>query len=126
MPSVEEWCAVQGIESVGDLAFFFTSYDEAREEAGEAVAQAWLSAQTEASGSAKGLLLDLYARQSPKAMPHAQRLGRPVPRPSSAPPCGRADTLHISCPLPGVAGRTRGGDAPQAGPSCGCSVGTGQ
>ena len=96
MPSVEEWCAVQGIESVGDLAFFFTSYDEAREEAGEAVAQAWLSAQTEASGSAKGLLLDLYDRQSPKAMPHAQRLGRPVPRPSSAPP------PSLSPVLPGV------------------------
>eukprot|EP00435_Cladocopium_sp_Y103_P016543 s1341_g4.t1 len=91
-----EWCAVQGIESVGDLAFFFTSYDEARAEAEEAVAQAWLSAQTEASGSAKGLLLDLYARQSPKAMPHAQRLGQPVPRPSSAPPPA------LSPVLPGV------------------------
>eukprot|EP00435_Cladocopium_sp_Y103_P035187 s125_g9.t1 len=33
----QEWCAAQGIESVGDLAFFFTSYDEARAEAGEAV-----------------------------------------------------------------------------------------
>ena len=65
MSSVEEWCAVQGFELVGDLAalaYFFATYEEARQEAGEAVAQAWLSAQTEAAGSCKGLLLDLYAR----------------------------------------------------------------
>eukprot|EP00435_Cladocopium_sp_Y103_P067520 s572_g30.t1 len=85
MASVEEWCAAQGIEPAGDLAYFFSSYDEARAEAGEAVAQAWLSAQTEASGSCKSLLLDLYARQSPKAMPHALRLGQPSPRSSCAP-----------------------------------------
>lgn len=56
---------MQGFESVGDLAalaYFFATYEEARQEAGEAVAQAWLSAQTEAAGSCKGLLLDLYAR----------------------------------------------------------------
>ena len=75
MSSVEEWCAVQGIEAVGDLAYFFTTYEEARQEVGEAFSQAWLSAQTEASGSCKGLLLDLYACQSAKAMPHATRLG---------------------------------------------------
>ena len=66
MSSVEEWCAVQGFESVSDLAYFFATYEEARQEAGEAVAQAWLSAQTEAFGSCKGLLLDLYARWSAK------------------------------------------------------------
>lgn len=47
---------VQGFESVGDLAalaYVFATYEEARQEAGEAVAQAWLSAQTEAAGSVK-------------------------------------------------------------------------
>ena len=37
---VESWCKDQGIESGSDLAFIFTSYDEALREAGRAVADA--------------------------------------------------------------------------------------
>lgn len=69
MSSVESWCREQGITCPGGLAFFFSSYEEAAAEGGEQVAQAWLSAQTEVSGSHAGLLLDLYSKQDPKVMP---------------------------------------------------------
>ena len=35
------WCARVGIESASDLAFWFTSYDQALHEAGRAVADGW-------------------------------------------------------------------------------------
>ena len=42
---VDAWCKEQGIESTSDLAFIFTSYEEALREAGRAVADAWSAAR---------------------------------------------------------------------------------
>ena len=41
------WCSRVGIESASDLAFWFTSYDQALQEAGRAVADGWDLARRE-------------------------------------------------------------------------------
>eukprot|EP00438_Fugacium_kawagutii_P015958 Skav227095 [mRNA] locus=scaffold199:2660:6188:+ [translate_table: standard] len=91
MSDVERWCQSQGIETPGDLAFFFVSYEEAVRQAGEQVAQAWVTANTEVQRGCPGLLTDLYARQSPSVMPvmppPAKASGKAQPKtPPKAPP----------------------------------------
>ena len=53
------WCEEQGIETTGDLAFWFTSFDEALQQAGRAVASAWLDARAVTARGISALVRDL-------------------------------------------------------------------
>ena len=89
---VDEWCAVQGVESPTDLAFMFACFEEALAEAGRAVANAWQLAR---DGSRAGLALGarrllaeeraLHAAPKAKAKPSISprlQLKRPAKAPS--------------------------------------------
>ena len=91
---VDTWCAVQGVETPTDLAFMFTSFEEALAEAGRAVANAWQLAR---DGSRAGLALGarrllaeekaLHAAPKAKAKPSVSprlQLKRPAKAPSKA------------------------------------------
>lgn len=69
------WCARMGIESASDLAFWFTSYDQALHEAGRAVADGWDLARREREPGMAALVRNLFARE-------IVRQSRP-PQPSS-------------------------------------------
>ena len=69
------WCARVGIESASDLAFWFTSYDQALHEAGRAVADGWALARREREPGMAALVRNLFARE-------IVRQSRP-PQPSS-------------------------------------------
>ena len=71
------WCARMGIQSASDLAFWFTSYEEALREAGRAVADGWDLARRESEPGMAALVRHLFARET-------VRQSRP-PQPSSAP-----------------------------------------
>ena len=64
-----------GIESASDLAFWFTSYDQALHEAGRAVADGWDLARREREPGMAALARNLFARE-------IVRQSRP-PQPSS-------------------------------------------
>ena len=69
------WCSRVGIESASDLAFWFTSYDQALQEAGRAVADGWDLARRESEPGMAALVRNLFARET-------VRQSRP-PQPSS-------------------------------------------
>ena len=71
------WCAQVGIESASDLAFWFTSYDQALREAGRAVADGWDLARRESEPGMAALVRNIFARET-------VRQSRP-PQPSSIP-----------------------------------------
>ena len=101
MSNIDAWCLSQGIVSQSDLAYFFESYEEALAEAGEAVAQAWLSARTEAQRGHAGLLLDLYARQPPEATPEVLKAApKAMPKPSRAPAVAARPALPQEAGMP--------------------------
>lgn len=76
---VGRWCAEQEIESTADLAFFFTSAEQALEEAGRAVARAWHVARGSAEQGVAGLVKNLFLKEG-----GAAKAGVP-PRPSTSP-----------------------------------------
>ena len=101
MSNIDAWCLSQGIVSQSDLAYFFESYEEALAEAGEAVAQAWLSARTETQRGHAGLLLDLYARQRPEATPEVPKAApKAMPKPSRAPAVAARPALPREAGMP--------------------------
>ena len=65
------------IQSASDLAFWFTSYEEALREAGRAVADGWDLARRESEPGMAALVRNIFARET-------VRQSRP-PQPSSAP-----------------------------------------
>ena len=58
------WCARMGIQSSSDLAFWFTSYEEALREAGRAVADGWDPARRESEPGMAALVRHLFARET--------------------------------------------------------------
>ena len=101
MSNIDAWCLSQGIVSQSDLAYFFESYEEALAEAGEAVAQAWLSARAETQRGHAGLLLDLYARQRPEATPEVPKAApKAMPKPSRAPAVAARPALPREAGMP--------------------------
>ena len=74
---LNSWCARMGIQSASDLAFWFTSYEEALREAGRAVADGWDLARREGEPGMAAPVRHLFARET-------VRQSRP-PQPSSAP-----------------------------------------
>ena len=75
---VEKWCAEQGVEKPADLAFFFLSYEEALNDAGRAVADAWKAVRATSTIGLASLARGLF-----KAEEEGQRAARPA-RPSSS------------------------------------------
>ena len=71
------WCAKVGVQSASDLAFWFTSYEEALREAGRAVADGWDLARRESEPGMAALVRNIFARET-------VRQSRP-PQPSSIP-----------------------------------------
>ena len=108
MSNIDAWCLSQGIASQADLAYFFESYEEALAEAGDSVAQAWLSARAETQRGHAGLLLDLYARQPPEATPEVPKAAPPKP--------SRAPAVAARPALPREAGVPRKRGLPAAAP----------
>eukprot|EP00438_Fugacium_kawagutii_P020457 Skav206762 [mRNA] locus=scaffold167:384381:393045:- [translate_table: standard] len=76
---VERWCSSNGVESTTDLAFMFTSYNEAFEEAGRAVARAWQAARDSSIPGVSGLVRAIFMAESSGAPPVA------APRPTLSP-----------------------------------------
>ena len=75
---VEKWCAEQGVEKPADLAFFFLSYEEALNDAGRAVADAWKAVRATSTIGLASLARGLF-----KAEEEGRRAARPA-RPSSS------------------------------------------
>eukprot|EP00438_Fugacium_kawagutii_P013540 Skav227875 [mRNA] locus=scaffold2896:232372:234030:+ [translate_table: standard] len=61
---VERWCIDNGVESTADLAFMFTSYNEAMGEAGRAVARAWQAARDSSIPGVSGLVRAIFMAES--------------------------------------------------------------
>ena len=66
------WCADAGVENSSDLAFYFTSFDEALEQAGRVVAAAWLDARSDTNRGLSALVRNLFKAET---VPQ----GRPTP-----------------------------------------------
>ena len=58
------WCSRVGIESASDLAFWLTSYDQALQEAGRAVADGWDLARRESEQGMAALVRNLFERET--------------------------------------------------------------
>ena len=71
------WCQSTGVENASDLAFYFTSFDQALEQAGRVVASAWLDARADTSRGLPVLVRSLF---------HGEAVPQGRPTPSSAPP----------------------------------------
>ena len=61
-----------GIESRGEFAFYFASWQEAEAEAGRAVADAWEAAHAECQRGLAPMVRDLYRQQRPAVCPSAR------------------------------------------------------
>ena len=61
------WCQSTGVENASDLAFYFTSFDQALEQAGRVVASAWLDARADTSRGLPVLVRSLFHGE---AVPH--------------------------------------------------------
>ena len=97
---VETWCRKEGIKTSAELAFYFTSFDEALSEAGRAVARSWQVARQSSEQGVAGLVRGLFAAEkqsqemvvkpkpstSPRLKPVA---GRPKPSLAMAPVAGK-------------------------------------
>ena len=91
---VQDWCNKNGIESTSDLAFWFTSFDEALQEAGRAVAKAWDVARKSSEPGIAGLVRRLF---------EAERAGQVVPAPPPTQPLRIKPTQAkraLSAPVP--------------------------
>ena len=95
---VNRWCAEQGIITTADLGFFFLSYEEALEDAGRAVADAWRAARADSSLGLAVMVRQLFA---------AEEAGRraPVPTPFASPRVQlkprQAKPAAVRAPVPG-------------------------
>ena len=85
---VETWCRKEGIKTSAELAFYFTSFDEALSEAGRAVARSWQVARQSSEQGVAGLVRGLFTaeKQSQEVVPVA---GRPKPSLAMAPVAGK-------------------------------------
>ena len=85
---VVRWMQQVGAESLGDLAFYFSSFHEALDNAGRAVADAWLSARQNVQVGLAGQVRALYraearaASQAAASGPSAPSAGAPVQEPA--------------------------------------------
>ena len=61
---VETWCRKEGIKTSAELAFYFTSFEEALGEAGRAVARSWQVARQSSEKGVAGLVRGLYAAEA--------------------------------------------------------------
>ena len=82
------WCQSTGVENASDLAFYFTSFDQALEQAGRVVASAWLDARADTSRGLPVLVRSLF---------HGEAVPQGRPTPSSATP-SRASTAAAAAP----------------------------
>lgn len=98
---VEDWCTKNGIQSTSDLAFWFTSFDEAMNEAGRAVATAWEVARKSTGVGLQVLVRQLFAAESAGQV--APDPAPPVRRPPVPPPVVIRPTKAKSfrAPVPG-------------------------
>ena len=86
---VETWCRKEGIKTSADLAFYFTSFDEALSEAGRAVARSWQVARQSSEQGVAGLVRGLFAAEKqsqemvvkpkPSTSPRLKPVTRPKP-----------------------------------------------
>ena len=96
---VETWCRKEGIKTSADLAFYFTSFDEALSEAGRAVARSWQVARQSSEQGVAGLVRGLFAAEKqsqemvvkpkPSTSPRLKPVTRPKPSLAMAPVAGK-------------------------------------
>ena len=97
---VETWCRNEGIKTSAELAFYFTTFEEALSEAGRAVARSWQVARQSSEQGVAGLVRGLFAaeRQSqevvvkpkPSTSPRLRPMaGKPKPSLAMAPVAGK-------------------------------------
>ena len=60
---VETWCRKEGIKTSAELAFYFTTFEEALSEAGRAVARSWQVARQSSEQGVAGLVRGLFAAE---------------------------------------------------------------
>ena len=84
--SVSQWRADHGVASDADFAFYFLTYEEALEEGGLDVAQAWAACHAAVGPGAAGAVRAVVANLHVPAPPSLRALGLPKVRPSSTPP----------------------------------------
>ena len=84
--SVSQWRADHGVASDADFAFYFLTYEEALEEGGLEVAQAWAACHEAVGPGAAGAVRALVANFNVPAPPSLRALGMPKVKPTSTPP----------------------------------------
>ena len=84
--SVSQWRADHGVVSNADFAFYFLTYEEALEEGGLEVAQAWAACHAAVGPGAAGTVRAVVANLNVPAPPSLRALGTPKVRPTSTPP----------------------------------------
>eukprot|EP00438_Fugacium_kawagutii_P034596 Skav231498 [mRNA] locus=scaffold3068:64937:65245:- [translate_table: standard] len=82
---VRAWCDEQGVESSQDLAFLFLTYEEALQEAGRAVADAWQSVRQEVQPRLAVQVRQLAAETEPAAPTPVVVVPSTPPRVKAAP-----------------------------------------
>ena len=91
---VQTWLMENGIESTADFAFWFTNFEEALQEAGRAVANAWEIARKTSEPGIAGLVRRIF--EAEKA---GQVEAAPVPSQSLRIRPTRAKRLHGQCAM---------------------------
>ena len=84
--SVSQWRATHGVASDADFAFYFLNYEEALEEGGLEVAQAWAACHEAVGPKAAGAVRAVVANLNVPAPPSLRALGMPKVKPTSTPP----------------------------------------
>ena len=84
--SVSQWRVDHGVASDADFAFYFLTYEEALEEGGLEVAQAWAACHEAVGPGAAGAVRAVVANLNVPAPPSLRALGMPKVRPTSTPP----------------------------------------
>ena len=102
------WSLQNGIKNSSDLAFFFLCYDEALQEAGRAVADAWQAARAD---STQGLAVAARQVMALGASPPAA-VSKPSTLPRNRQTADRPDRIVKGASLPASAFET--GSSPQA------------
>ena len=78
LPVVQVWREINGVTDDGDFAFFFSSFEEAKQEVGDLIATAWQRARQQADGGVDKVVQAMLAREE-KPIPPAPQVRQPAP-----------------------------------------------
>ena len=90
---VETWLNQNGITSLADFAFWYSSFEEALDDAGRAVATAWQRARQDSSLGIAGLVRQLFEQE---------RAARNRPVEPMAPPPRPGPSQAVAAPVPAI------------------------